>query len=290
MPFIEGCYYDESLEISAVNTNPIYNLGGSDEIELLNNIQQENESYRIFYLFKGKCTIKFENHIIKAEDDALVFSDFDQKFSASINSNEEFSYLYIKINPLFFKNIAGDHDFTRAFNIPNSKRRVIYPKKEKSGMLAFLAESIRKCLVKHLGPVHIYCRINAIISELDILYDEEQKRDEVATDNIEVKLNNYIRRHYKEKLTLTKLENKFYLSSTSINAILKRNVGYTFLEYLNQLRLKCALQYMNEGLLSYKKIAELSGFSDYTAFFRTYKKAFGVSPSDNENNKKSEVK
>lgn len=282
MPFVEGCYYDESLEISAVNTNPIYNLGGSDEIELLNNILQENESYRIFYLFKGNCTIKLDNNIIKAKDDALVFTDFDQKFSAIINSNEEFSYLYIKINPLFFKNIAGDNDFTRAFNIPDSKRKIIYPKKEKLDILTVLAESIKKCLIEHLGPIHITCRINALISELDILYDKEQKLDEVATDNIEVKLNNYIRRHFKEKLTLTKLENKFYLSSTSINAILKRNVGYTFLEYLNRLRLKCAVQYMKEGFLSYKKIAELSGFSDYTAFFRMYKKVYGVSPGKNK--------
>ena len=75
------------------------------------------------------------------------------------------------------------------------------------------------------------------------------------------------------------LEEKFNISASTINKIVKYMSSYTFLDFLTGLRLKKAEELLSTTNLSAEKIALLSGFNYYSTFYRAFKKKYGRSPS-----------
>ena len=60
----------------------------------------------------------------------------------------------------------------------------------------------------------------------------------------------------------------------------KQKKGVTFTEYLRDVRMKHALFLMEQGVVSVKNIAILSGFGDALYFSRIFKREMGVSPKE----------
>ncbi len=88
----------------------------------------------------------------------------------------------------------------------------------------------------------------------------------------------YINNNYMKRLTLPIITSKFFISTSCFTKTFKEATGFTFVEYLNNLRIKHA-QYLLQGTdLNVSEIAEKVGFESVTHFGRVFKKFSGVSP------------
>lgn len=88
----------------------------------------------------------------------------------------------------------------------------------------------------------------------------------------------YINNHYAEPMTLQTISERFYISPYYFSRTFKQITGFTFIEYLNGVRIKEAQKLLRKTNLSIGKIAESVGYQNNTHFGRLFKKATGISP------------
>lgn len=87
----------------------------------------------------------------------------------------------------------------------------------------------------------------------------------------------YINRHLTEIEGLSELEHRFFFSKSTLNRLFTESTGSTVWEYVVLKRLHAARRMLLDGK-SAALAAAASGFGDYSAFYRQYKRVFGESP------------
>lgn len=245
----------------------------------LDKIYIEGMMYKIIFLISGDRIFEIGNERFTVSDGAVAIESPLKRIGFERISNRTNCYLQIMIHPKVFENIAGDNDFLRVFDKTTDRNKIFFPAEFKTQTCFNLLNSLFDVLDMRLGRVHLLPKIFSIISELDMQFDRTSDSFNGA-DNYNVNIIGYIEKHFTEKLTIEKLCNKFFISRTTVNTIVKNYTGITFLKYLNSLRAKEANRLIKDTLYPLKSIYSLCGFSDYSTFFRTYKKVYGVSPND----------
>lgn len=88
----------------------------------------------------------------------------------------------------------------------------------------------------------------------------------------------YINEHYAEELTLQKLGEKLYVSPYAISRSFKEATGFTFVEYVNSVRVKEAIALLLGTSLKANVIARRVGFGSVTHFGRVFREVTGHAP------------
>ena len=96
------------------------------------------------------------------------------------------------------------------------------------------------------------------------------------------KVTSYIESHYAERITVSDLSRKFYVSDSSISHLFKEKMGISLYHYVTQRRLISAKNLIFKGL-PLEQVATRVGFSDYSTFYRAFKQEYGISPRQYKN-------
>lgn len=87
----------------------------------------------------------------------------------------------------------------------------------------------------------------------------------------------YVQQHLQENISLESLANHFYRNGAYISKQFKKYTGLTLREYILDQRICLAKSYLLQGK-TVSEACELSGFSDYSNFIRSFTKLTGISP------------
>lgn len=93
----------------------------------------------------------------------------------------------------------------------------------------------------------------------------------------------YIREHYKEKLTLSEVAEKTYVSQWHLSKLLNGHMEQSFSEILNTVRIEEAKILLENPALRIGDIADEVGFLDMAHFSRVFKKICGISANEYRN-------
>lgn len=96
----------------------------------------------------------------------------------------------------------------------------------------------------------------------------------------------YMNQHYGEDITLKSLAEKVNKSASYFSCIFKKEMGVNFNEYLNQVRIKNAMEMLHMPDVVIYEVAEKTGFHDYKYFTKVFRKLCGCSPTEYINHKK----
>lgn len=94
---------------------------------------------------------------------------------------------------------------------------------------------------------------------------------------------NYIESNYNEKLTLSEVAVKTYVSQWHLSKLLNRHTGKSFSEILNNIRINKAKELLCNPKLRIGDIGESVGFMDIAHFSKVFKKIAGVSAIEYRN-------
>lgn len=93
---------------------------------------------------------------------------------------------------------------------------------------------------------------------------------------------NYIETHLNERITLTDTASRFFVSKSTIGQIFQKKMHVSFYHYVTQRRLIAAKSMILEEP-NLDRLCEKIGFTDYSTFYRAFKKEFGISPREYRN-------
>lgn len=90
---------------------------------------------------------------------------------------------------------------------------------------------------------------------------------------------NYIDSQYTSQITLADISKKFGYTEEYILRIFKKRYGISPHQYLIKLRMEQAMWLLENTDISVEQTALSVGYTDFSAFWRSFKKTFGTSPS-----------
>ncbi|WP_338533644.1 response regulator [Paenibacillus peoriae] len=122
--------------------------------------------------------------------------------------------------------------------------------------------------------------IAAICDEyLSVLKRLVQRRKFKNKLNLE-EVKQFINRHFEESLSLDRLSRLFFVSKVYLSKTFKQRYGHNITDYVLEVRMSKALEWLVEERLSIKAVAEMTGYDDISYFHRVFKKHFGIAPGE----------
>jgi two-component system response regulator YesN len=88
----------------------------------------------------------------------------------------------------------------------------------------------------------------------------------------------YMEQHYGEKLSLNYMADMVSFSPEHFSRLFRRETGETYINYLNNIRMKQAVILLETTDKKVYEVAEETGFSSLNYFSTLFKKKFGISP------------
>jgi AraC-like DNA-binding protein len=116
-------------------------------------------------------------------------------------------------------------------------------------------------------------------------YISLSNRLNLTDKNLAHAIKKYINQNYATRITLESLSNRFFYSKTTIMNVFKSAYGVSINQYLQETRLKHALQLLEQVDHSIHYISETCGFPDQNYFSKVFSKKYGVTPSSYQKNR-----
>ncbi|MDD3337342.1 MAG: response regulator [Lachnospiraceae bacterium] len=127
------------------------------------------------------------------------------------------------------------------------------------------------------------CRSTELVQKLESLVGSQEPVVEAPSDAGNQIVKNaieYMKEHMDEELSQMIVAEKVGVSTSYLSTLFAKKEGPGFSDYLNQLRIECACEYMQDEKMKIYEIAYRVGYRDEKYFSKVFKKVTGKSPSE----------
>ncbi len=121
------------------------------------------------------------------------------------------------------------------------------------------------------------------VDESEALEEKAEEHEHIASNFIVRNALNYMEENYKEKILLSDVAEKTYVSQWHLSKLLNKETGQSFSEILNGIRIEKAKELLKDPSLRIGDIADEVGFLDMAHFSRVFKKINGISANEYRN-------
>ncbi len=230
--------------------------------------------YEIIYIKKGNGIFYVEGSKYTIYPGCLLVFRPREFHCISVSSKTPYERLVVHFDEsTVFENSALLLDIfhNRELGVNN-----IYPDIKQSIPLTF--ERISSC--SELSEPERSIMAKLILNELlVVLHNEFAVNPERETgEKLITRIVNYINENISKSVKLEELADKFFISKYHLGHMFKKHTGLPVMEYIIRKRVVMAQQLISEGCQA-STAATMSGFNDYSAFYRAYTKYIGTKPS-----------
>ncbi len=234
-----------------------------------------HDEYEVYMFIEGdsRYVIEDKNYFLSPDDVIIIRKR--EMHRVWHNSEKPYSRITITVSPEFFSE-WGCKEYEKAFLEPSRKgNKINADVVHKSGLYdAIMRMKAYTCDFESLDtPI-------AATTLVEVLYSINQisnfENSDESNKPIEQVIN-YINNHFTEEISLDKLCETFFVSKYYLCHGFKKHTGITVQTYIREKRFAMFEEKRKEERLL-TECASLSGFTDYSAFYRAYIKKYGKSP------------
>jgi len=236
-----------------------------------------HEHIELHYVVEGQTIIRLEQEELCARKGDLVIANSNilhegicegyMETMVVIFAMEDFSRELADKNVIFRQLVSDDPEISRIMmNIYGEcKRQEIGSRLVcKGNLLELLAYLVRHYALEMLSE-----------------QDSARRREKLERLNI---VYHYIETHYPEPVSNRELADLIHISEGRFYHIFKESAGMAPLQYINETRLKKAMNLLKSGSFTATEAAGAVGFADYNHFGRLFRRRFGCTPMEVKEN------
>ena len=243
-----------------------------------------HDFYEVDFLVSGDVTYVIESRVYHMQPGQMLLINPQELHQVYIRSSgAPYERYMLWVAPSLLQKLSdGSTDLTRCFDMNRSNYSNLlhlspHQKKLVPAMLeSMLHEQSQPTFGSELLQKNLLTELMIHINRLADLSDAAEPSGE---DTVVARVIDYINLHYHESLSLDLLAEQFFVSKYHLSHEFTRQIGTGVYQYIQKKRLQIARQLMAEGQRPMDVYAQC-GFGDYPAFFRAFRKVYGLSPRE----------
>lgn len=230
----------------------------------------------MYVFLNGRASFRIEGSEYHLERGDLLIMRPAEAHCIQIQPDHPYERISLHFDPMLFDRIDPERHLLKVFMDRDAGRFNHFSAAD------FSDQNYRFVLSQLLQPER--CQrttiVTALLFLLNELYQLHLQRGEHAPSadgTLLFRVIRHINEHLSEPLSLDALCEQFYISKPQLCRSFKRTTGASVGEYITAKRLLQAQSMLRAGSPP-TLVCTACGFNDYSAFYRAYRKRFGVSP------------
>lgn len=245
-----------------------------------------HDAVEIIYIQEGALTVISDNSVYElcAEECILINS-------AVVHSTKCTAFnkaIVFQIPTDFFKQYIPDFDYI-LFSLEIQKGKPV----QQTKLTIFKETLVQMQIANDIRPKGYALRFNSLLFEIMYqlyhnfsfqVHQPHLKNKIKDMERLDIILK-YTLQNYKRHISLDEIADLVYLQTGYFCRFFKKNMGVTFLEYQNELRLSYIYRDIIDTVDPIKEIIERHGFTNYKLFRRMFHEHFHATPIQIRNQK-----
>lgn len=236
-----------------------------------------HEWAEIFYCISGKGSYLVEGVQYTLEPQDIFIMRPGEIHKISVDPEVPYERIAIHFSPELINSLGAADNLLRPFYERSLGQHNQYKASDDGGQLLqapFMRFSFEDVLNVKWNLVG---RLLLFLSQLEGQFQQIRYQTPVTDDQNE--LVSYVNKHLFEDISLQSVADAFYRSRSQVSRIFQEAAGTSLWKYVMIKRLLAARAMIQRGE-SASAACSACGFSDYSAFYRSYKTYFGHSPKE----------
>lgn len=273
--------------------HPVYNKGylhGKNHyFHLKDNEGQEHDFHfhefdKIVLMLAGRVVYVIEDKQYELTPGDILLIGNHTIHKAIIDNSVPYERIIFYLDREYYTNVLKTIDLCECFEIvAQTGNYLFHPNHVLLSEISMITNEYEKkkdsddpwdILIADGYVVNFLANINKVIARTDAKAQLEAEFDPRIKDTLQ-----YIADHLSEKLTVDMLANHVFLSRYYFMRLFKAQIGCSVTEYINEKRLLSAAHLIRIGYSATRAATEV-GFTDYSSFYRAFKKQFGINPTE----------
>ena len=247
---------------------------------------EASDYYVIILISRGNCHFELENGFVACDTDTAILTKPHSTIRLEYRTAKKPLDLFlIRVCPDILKNLSDEScDLEKGFSFIPLEKAMIHLNTRDTTLMKNITTTILQLSDESDAFGHALYKKN-MLSVLLILF----LRSCIASDHVTLShrkkefvmddVFRYIRANLGNDLSLSVLENQFYVSKHHLCREFKKLTGQTIHSYIVKSRLDLCKKHIEMGK-PIKEVYKIGGFGSYNHFFRAFKQEYGMTPKE----------
>ncbi len=233
----------------------------------------------IYYLISGNGQFVVEGNEYPLEPRSVMLMRPGETHRILVDTTAPYERMTLQFNESLIRQVDADGLLMRPFlDRPLGQDNYYAPDQCRSHFIEECFRSLEDMADTGGRALMLQCSLYPILGELGYAFMKRQVTPRIRRTDTISSIISYINVHLCEPLSLEQISSRFFISKAHLNRLFRQAIGSSIWEYILIKRLTLARQQIQSGIHA-AEACQNCGFKDYSAFYRSYKKRFGVSPA-----------
>lgn len=264
---------------------PDYEIFYYQDIHLSHVSAHQHEHYEFYFFLDGDLTYEIEDQTYNLKPgDYMLIPPKTRHRPLILDSTIPYRRIILWFSSDYYHALVSQHqDFAFGFAKVSAEHSYhfhpdVITAHEIQGRLIELIEETRSNQVFH--DLHCSLKTSAFLAYVNrTVYIATMPQIQTYETPLYLRICDYIDSHLTEDLSLDTLAQKLFLNKYHIAHTFKEHMGISIYQYALKKRLK-GIKHSISSNIPLAQLAAEYAFSDYTSFYRAFKKEYGTSPKE----------
>lgn len=237
-----------------------------------------HDYYELYYFISGKGVFHIEGNDYPLKHGDILFMNSNESHYIELDTSVPYERCYFHFKRDFIEKIDSNGVLLNFYEVrAPGKYNLLRKNNFEDNHYLYLLNNIIETPPEN--EIQIITSFYSLLNEIRMAFSKSSVRTELDEDAQTNKIVNYILDNLESPITLDDICQKFFLSKSHLCKLFKNAVGDTVWNYITIKRLFMAKQLIESGMIP-TEVYTKCGFTDYSVFYRRYKKYFNTAPSD----------